>query len=262
MPLFNSPQNEGAGVKKQGAEKRGFIEFFILFFRNYFKLMYCGFMTLLLNILILPSGLGAVGQARVARIAARNRHSFGSDYFEAIKKNWKLALSSGIINAIVFGFSLLSAYTMLTNAEAANPIMLIVSVFALIVITFVKYYTSAIMLTFNVTLSQLYKNAIILSFAGFGRNMIILFLHISAHIVILLPLLIDIYVGTGIAICLYILLIPAFTSFATQYNIFPVVFKYMIEPFMKNNEGEGEATLRELGLIEETGEQLMQDTTE
>lgn len=262
MSVFNSHQNTPDGVKKYGAEKRGFIQFFILFFRGYGKLMYSGFLTLLLNVLIIPSGLGQVGQARIARIAARDRHSFGSDYFEAIKKNWKLALVSGIINNVIFIFSGMSLYTMITNPEAGGTLMVIITAFSFLLITFIKYYTSPIILTFNVNLGQLYKNAIILSFAGFWRNILILILHIAAHIIILLPLLFDLYVGTGIAICLYLLLIPAFTSFATQYNVFPVMFKYMIEPFMKEHEGEGEATLRELGLIEETAEQIMLDATE
>lgn len=262
MSAYNSGKPMPQGVSKNAAEKRGFINFFILFFRNYSKLMYCGCLTLLFNLLIIPAGLGEVGQARIARVAARNRHSFGSDYFEAIKKNWKLALGTGIINNIIFIFSGMSLYTMITNSEAASPLMLIITAFALTLITFIKYYTSPIMLTFNVTFGQLYKNAIILSFAGFWRNLTILILHVTAHVIILLPLLIDIYVGTGIAITLYLLLIPAFTSFATQYNVYPVMFKYMIEPFMKNHPGEGEATLRELGLIEETAEQLMQDATE
>lgn len=259
MSVFNSPQSTPAGVKKYEAEKRGFIKFFILFFRGYSKLMYCGFLTLLSTLLIIPSGLGAVGQARIARIAARERHSFGSDYFEAIKKNWKLALISGLINNIIFIFSGMSLYTLITNSEAAGPLMLIITALSLLLITFVKYYTSPIMLTFNVTLGQLYKNAIILSFAGFWRNILILLVHTAAHLVILLPLLIDLYVGSGIAICLYLLLMPAFISFTTQYNVFPVMYKYMIEPFIKKHEGEGEATLRELGLIEETAEQVMQD---
>lgn len=262
MSALNSQAPNTNGIAKNGAEKRGFINFFILFFRGYGKLMYCGFLTLLFNLLIIPSGLGEVGQARIARIAVRDRHSFGSDYFEAIKKNWKLALVSGLINNIIFIFSAMSLYTMITNKDAGNPLMLIITAFALLLITFIKYYTSPIMLTFNVTMGQLYKNAIILSFAGFWRNILILVLHISAHIVILLPLLIDIYVGTGIAICLYLLLMPAFMSFATQYNVYPVMFKYMIAPFMEKHPGEGTETLHELGLLEETAEQIMQDATE
>ncbi len=261
MSSFPSPQNTSVGVKKDGAEKRGFIKFFILYFRSFGKLLYCGCLTLLLNLLIIPSGLGGVGMARIARISYREKHAFSSDYFDAIRENWKLALISGLINNIIFIFSLFSLYTMVT-AEGQNTLMLIISALSLLLITFVKYYTSAIMLTFKVSLGQLYKNAILLSFAGFWRNMLILVAHLVSYAVILLPLLIDIYVGTGIAICLFVLLIPSFNAFSTQAGIFPVMFKYMIEPFMKANAGEGEKTLRELGLINDDTEQIMQDATE
>jgi hypothetical protein len=40
------------------------------------------------------------------------------------------------------------------------------------------------------------------------------------------------------------------------------MFKYMIAPFMEKHPGEGTETLRELGLLEETAEKIMQDATE
>ena len=249
MAIFSSAHADGEGVKKSGAEKRGFIKFFILYFRSFGKLLYCGFLTLLFNILVIPSGLGAVGIARIARISYREKHAFSSDYFDSIRDNWKLALISGLINNIIFVFSSFLLYTMITAKEAQNTLMLIISALSLLLITFVKYYTPAITLTFKVTLGQLYKNALLLAFAGFWRNMLILISHLASYAVILLPLLIDVYVGTGIAICLFVLLIPSFNAFSTQAGIFPVMFKYMIEPFMKNHPSEGQQTLRELGLL-------------
>lgn len=259
MSTFSSPQNNTATNKKGGAEKRGFIKFFTLYFRSFGKLLYCGCLTLLFNLLVLPAGLGCVGMSRIARISYREKHAFSSDYFDAIRDNWKLSLVSGLINNILFAFSAFTFYYLLT-AQTQSTLMIILSAFALLLITFIKYYTPAIILTFKVTLGQLYKNAILLAFAGFWRNMLILVSHIVSYAIILLPLLIDIYVGTGLAICLFVLIIPSFNAFSTQAGIFPVMFKYMIEPFMKNHAGEGEQTLRELGLINDTTEQIMQDT--
>lgn len=259
MAVWKSPQIPGEGVKKDSAEKRGFIKFFILFWRAFSKLVYCGCLTLLLNLLIIPAGLGEVGMARIARLTVRNKHAFSSDYFDAIKSNWKQALISGLINNILFAFALFSVYNMVTADAGASPIMLGIAVLALVIVSFIKFYTPAIMLTFNVTISQLYKNAIILSFVGFARNLIILIGHLLAYAILLLPLLIDLWVGIGISICLYLLFIPAFSGFLIQYNIFPVMYKYMIEPFTKNHPNEGEKTLRELGLIETESEQIMED---
>lgn len=261
MALFSSPEKEGLGVSKDAPETRGFVTFFKTLKQYYGALLVPNFLSVLFNILFIPSGLGAVGSAKIARIAARGKHAFTSDYFDAIKENLKLALVSGILNNFIFVFTLFQIYTMAQNKNF-SVFPMAVCILALILISFIKYYTPAIMLTFNVTFLQLYKNAVILSFLGIGRNALIALLHLLSYAVILLPLTMDIYVGTGVAICLYLLFIPVFRSFSTQYNIFPVMYKYMIKPFMENHPGEGQKTLAELGLIECDEKAVMSDTTE
>lgn len=267
MAIFKSPIDEGPGVSKSEAEKRGFFRFFELLKRYYGKLLSTGLLKMLLDLTVVASGLGAVGNARIARIAARDRHSFKSDFSEAIKKNLKQALAMGIINNILSGAALFSAYFIFNenasneNADAVSFLMLALSIAVLLIITFMRYYTSAVLITFNVTLGQLYKNSLLLSIGGIGRNFIILLSHMAVLALICSPMLLDLYVGLGIAICLYILIMPAFSGFCIQYNIFPVMMKYMIEPFMKEHPGEGENTLRELGLIESDTEAVMSDET-
>ena len=260
MGLFKSPTIEGSGVKKQADNRRGFIRFLDLFKRRYPKLLSMGLLTFAFGLPIVTSGLGAVGAAKVFRIAVRDRHFFASDYFDAIKKNFWQAIIMGLINAVLTAVSLFSVYYIYNDRkDIISFIMLSFAIFAFLVITFIKYYTPSILVTFNVTVGQLYKNAVILAFAGIKRNILIFVLHILAHAIILLPFLIDIYVGAGIAICLYFLVIPPFKEFAIQYHIFPTMFKYMIKPFMDENPDLEPETLLELGLIEPKEEVIMQD---
>lgn len=260
MALFGSPQQEGAGVSKNGPEVRGFVRFFTLFKRHYGKLLEVGWLTAIFNIIFPLEGLGAVGAARLARLAVRDRHSFMSDYFDCIKENWKKALPMGIINTLLLSLALFAAYYVYNDPkDGLNFIMLAASFAAVLLVCFIRYYTPAILITFNVSLGQLYKDALVLSFAGFGRNMLIFLIHALSFAVICLPMLFNLYVGFGIGVCLYILLIPPLRYFTIQYHIYPVMFKNMIEPFMKENPGEGERTLRELGLIENEEEPLMSD---
>ncbi len=266
MALFKSSTIEGPGVDKNEAEKRGFIRFFELFRSNYWNLLFIGLISLLFNVSILLYGLGAVGAARTARIAVRNKHIFKSYYTDAIKKNWRQALPMGIINNILLAITGFCTYYF--HLEAANPtvsgyVMLGISGASLIIVTFIRYYTPAVLITFNVTLGQLYKNAIILSFAGLLRNFGILIIHLITYFIALAPMLIfNLYVGAGITVCLYAVLVPALRYYTTQYHIYPVMFKYMIKPFMESHPGEGENTLRELGLIEAEEEPVMEDSVE
>jgi len=260
MPLFKSPTIEGPGVSKNAAEKRGFVQFFEQLKSNYWKLLGSGLITTLMSLLVIPYGLGAVGSARMARLAVRDRHAFNSDYFDAIKENWKQALGMGIINNLLLAISVLVTYY-LYNAQqdGVNFVILGISGAALIIINFIRYYTPAIILTFNVNLFQLYKDALVLSFAGLIRNFAIMFIHLLTYALVLSPMLLDLYIGLGISICLWVVVVPPVHYYTTQYHIYPVMFKYMIEPFMKSHPGEGENTLRELGLLQSEEEPIMED---
>lgn len=262
MALFKSPAKEGPGVSKHEAEKRGPIKFFELFFRYYGKLFSVGFLKLLLDLPVITSGLGNIGSARVARNAARGRHLFGTDFSDAIKENWKQALAFGIINNILSAISIYAMLFFYGAKDSMGFIYMVLSALAFMVITFMRYYGAAIVLMFNVSLGQLYKDCFLLAFAGAKRNFIIFFGHIAMYFLIICPMFVNLYVGLGIAICLFILIAPPFSIYLTQYNIFPVLYKYLIEPFMKNHPGEGLNTLRELGLVEEYSEPLMKDDME
>lgn len=260
MPLFKSPAIEGPGISKNAAEKRGFIKFFEQLKCNYWKLLFSGLLSSLFGLFIIPYGLGAVGAARMARLAVRDRHAFNSDYFDAIKENWKQALTMGIINNLLLGLmAFITYYLYNAQQDGVNFAVLGISGAALIIVNFIRYYTPAIILTFNVTLGQLYKNALVLSFAGIVRNFAIMLIHLLTYAIVLSPMLLDLYIGAGISICLWLLVVPPVHYYTTQYHIYPVMFKYMIEPFMKNHPGEGEKTLRELGLIGGDQDPIMED---
>jgi len=269
MAFFKSPDVEGAGVSKNEVKKRGIFEFFILFRRYYGKLLSAGLMKTLFSILIIPSGLGEVGCAKIARCCARDTHSFSTDFSEAVSKNWKQALPMGIINNLLIClFSFMTYFLFQENnvnkgADTVSFIMLALAFSGLMIAHFISYYSPAVLLTFNVTLGQLYKNSFLLAFGGFKRNFIIFFSKIIVLALVFSPMLFDIYVGFGIGVCLWLLIYPAFSALVTQYNIFPVMLKYLIEPFMKSNPGEGQETLRELGLIKsDDSEAVMKDEIE
>lgn len=260
MALFRSSSEEGSGISKNAAAKRGFIKCFELFRSGFWNLFEMGLLTTLLRILILPSGLGEVGYARIGRAVARDRHCFRSDYFDTIKKNWAQALVMGILNDILLALAVFSAYYLSNDRpDGKTFLLLVLSTIAVILILFIRYYTPAVLIMFRVSLGQLYKNALLLSLAGFFRNLLILVLHLLVYALVLSPMLLNLYVGLGISICLYIVFVPTLNCFITQYNIFPVLYRYMIEPFMREHPGEGEETLKELGLIEPEGEVLMSD---
>lgn len=261
MALFKSPEIAGAGVSKDSENNyRGFVKFFSKFKRAYGKLLSAGLISCLFNIIFPVSGLGAVGLARVSRLAVRDRHFFISDYFDTIKKNLTQALFMGIINVILTGGTAFAVYYIYNDPKGTvNFILLAVAIAAFILANFLTYYTPFVLITFNVSMGELYKNALILSFMGFLRSFSILLLHILTYLIVLFPLLIDIYVGAGISICLYIILVPPMRAYITAYHVYPVMYKYMIKPFMEKNPDAKSQTLIELGLVDNDTESVMSD---
>ena len=94
MALFKKDYDRpGKGVSKNEPEKKGFFRFFELYFRNFWLLTSAEFWYILLSLPIVTSGLAETGMAYVCRMAARDKHVFlMSDFFGAIKRNWKRAL--------------------------------------------------------------------------------------------------------------------------------------------------------------------------
>ena len=166
MGLFQKNYDKpGKGVSKNEPEKRGFFRFFELYFRNFWKLISAQFWCVLLSLPVLTTGLGQVGLAYVCRMAARDKHTFvTSDFFDAIKKNWKRALPLGIINCIilaVFAVDMWLLYIFSTHGNM-SPVMcsivFVASMFFFTAFSFAKFYQYTLMITFDFKLKTIIKN--------------------------------------------------------------------------------------------------------
>ena len=92
----------GPGVKKNGPKKKGFVVFFEIYFRKFWKLILANLLFVLVSLPLVTVGLGNAGLTYITRNFAREKHAFiAGDFFDTIKKNWKQALPVGIINLIL-----------------------------------------------------------------------------------------------------------------------------------------------------------------
>ena len=93
---------EGPGIRKDGPKKKPFFVFWETYFRNFWRFFSVNLIYCATSLPVLTGGMAAAGITNITRNIARDKHSFGiSDFFETIKKNWKQALSVGIINIII-----------------------------------------------------------------------------------------------------------------------------------------------------------------
>lgn len=258
MGLFQKNYDKpGKGVSKNEPEKRGFFRFFELYFRNFWKLISAQFWCVLLSLPVLTTGLGQVGLAYVCRMAARDKHTFvTSDFFDAIKKNWKRALPLGIINCIilaVFAVDMWLLYIFSTHGNM-SPVMcsivFVASMFFFTAFSFAKFYQYTLMITFDFKLKTIIKNSWLFATLGVKHNIIIGLSLSAVYIAMFWALYINYRIALPIIILLLLFIFPSFRMFLIQFNVFPEVKKYIIDPYYQDHPDEDIEKRRELGLLD------------
>lgn len=251
MGLFFNYNKVGPGVSKNEPEKKSFWRFFELFGRNFWKLVIANLWTVLLSLPVLTVGLAQAGLTYITRTVSRDRHIFvTSDFFETIKKNWKQALPIGIIDTVITVILIFDLYFFyLISNTTLGIVCLAVSVFITLLFIFSGYYRYMLVITFQLKLSQIYKNSFLLAICGFFRNLLTtLCLGVLYAVTFALAYFTG---GFGMLILFLLLLciVPALRSFIIQFINFPVVLKYIIEPYYNEHPDEDIEKRRDLGLL-------------
>ncbi len=292
--MFNY-NKEGPGVDKNAPQKRGAVVFFEIFGRKFWKLLiaallysipmglcllvmmlqpylfnstagFLGALGVAFLILVFTSGPAAVGMTFVARNFARQKHAFVvTDFFDVIKRNKKQAIGVGAFNTILQAMMLYALwfYLPLSTKEGGDPSLLQSALFAIMLLAnilfiFMKYYQYMMLITFKFTFRQLYRNSFIFSIVGLKRNLIIALPMLLIYVVLFLMAWYGSYVGLTIAFALLLTIVPCFRMLLIQFNIFPMVKKYIIDPYYKEHPNEDVDKRRDLAL-EPTEEEVTEN---
>lgn len=267
--LFNYSK-EGPGVAKDGPQKRPVVVFFEILGRKIWQLTLAGLMWAVINLPILTRGLADAGLTFITRNFSREKHAFlREDFFESIQKNWKVALPIGIINTLITGTLF---YNMFYYVSATMPglfgmdasvqpitlstwdyVILAVTFAVYVTFTWMKYYIPFLMITFKLSLKQIYKNAFLFAGANLPANLLI-----SAVLIVLYALLGGVVLLTAstelnyftltIVLVLLVSVVPGLRSLLIQFCIFPSIKKLMIDPYYEANPDADKQARRDLNL--------------
>lgn len=255
MGLFsNMYTKEGKGVEKNAPQKNSFFTFFEYYARHFSKLLTGNMLFTILSFPIVTFGLAQAGLTYICRSAARDQQCFPTDdFFDTIKKNWKQALISGIIDILAFGilgYDVFYAYsTMVDNMSFMNQAYFGVAVVLTILYWFSTFYRPFMIITFKMKLTKIYKNSFILAMSSLGTNLVVALSHIILFILGFFIVYMLGYIGGVIVLVVYFLMYPAFSTFLIQYSIFPIVRKTMIDPYYENHPDDDVLLRRRLGLL-------------
>lgn len=267
--LFGNYDKPGPGVSKDEPQKAAPIRFFEILWRKLSKLVQLNLIfmipfvvavALMVGILFLPLphfafntmlfgpldlyAIYAVpvalillspfsaGMAYVTRNFAREEHAFvWSDFWEAVQKNWKPSLLNGIavyVAYVFLSFSILF-YSNQINTNGLYILPFAVCVILFVLVLFSQYYVPVMIVTMDLKLRHIYRNALIFAILGLPRNILITAV-IAAMVVGTL------YCPGGflaIPLLLMIIIVFSFVSYLCSFAAYPMLDKYLIQPYYK-----------------------------
>lgn len=154
-----------------------------------------------------------------------------SDYFYAIRRNWKQALGMGVLDsAVIFVLFFDFNYFYGVAPSAGTNFMYVMIVALVLIYAIMRFYMYLMMVTFDMKLSKILKNALIFTALGIKRNLmaflgIAALTALSAAVVVL-----GIQIGFYAVIIIPVLYLLGFCGFMYTYAAYPVIQKYMINP--------------------------------
>jgi len=192
-------------------------------------------MTIFVCLPLITVGPAQAGMTYILRNYSREEHAFiWWDFKEQARKNFKQSMIVSIINMVLTILVILDIYfylsyqtdSLLMTAATAFIIM------AFIVFMMMSMYIYPMMVTFDLNIRQLYKNAFLFAIMKFFPNLLIL-------IVVFLYLFFSFYYPL-VGYFLFILFSMGFTSYITNFYVYSRLEKYMIKPTMENaGENDG-----------------------
>jgi len=179
-------------------------------------------------------GLVNVGTAYILRNIVSGEPVFvWSDFWYAVKRNWKQALPFGIIDIGICAILIGNIYNLLTSTSQFFMSMLFwANIVIFVLYFFMRYYMYIQMVTFKLSVFKMFKNSLSFGILGFKRNIMAFF---GIIILLFLEFLI-VFGGGGIFISIGVIapLTILFSTFAFMkvYAAYYKIKVIMIDPYL------------------------------
>ena len=193
------------------------------------------YVILSLSLLVLLTfGVVNVGTAYLLRnIVKCEPIFFLNDFFYAIRRNWKQALPFGVLDIGIVALLIYDIVFFYYNLGSSfMDIMFFVSLVLLVVYFCMRFYIYLLMLTFNLSIFKIIKNAFIFSIIGIKRNIVALF-GIVMFTMTFYGLLISLFpIGVLIPFTIFF----GTCAFMATYAAWPKIKEIMIDPYQTEPE--------------------------
>ena len=184
-------------------------------------------------ILALTWGWLNIGATYVIRGLVRGDAVFVfSDFFYGIKKNLKQGFFFGVIDFVFCGVLAYDFIYFYQSDSNFGTDFMYFAIFALAIIYFMmRFYIYHLLITFDMKNFKIIKNAFIFSILGIKRNVLALLgiiLFVGIHFALILLLMSTPF---GFVVILPLIYLVAVTAFMAGYASYPIIDRYLIEPY-------------------------------
>ena len=291
---FNRP---GPGVSKNVPKKNRFFLFWELFFRKFWDLCH---INLIFVMCLIPFGLASFGiykflqvssfsitnnlslafiitflpflfcgpfvggLGKITREFAREIPVFiWSDYWEAVKKNWKQTICLSAIGYLTFSFLAVALpFYYLSDFGILSYLFFGLCALVAVIVLFMQYYVYLMAVSLDLTIKEILKNSAILSMLCFFKNLLL-----TLVLVVLIGAAVASVVFWGIIsllvfLALAVVFLLGFFAFLDCFVVFPSLQKYIIDPYYEQNPQETSASLQSQSEEGEKGQSQQEELPE
>lgn len=198
-------------------------------------------------------GIVNVGTAYILRNIVKGEPIFmWSDFWYAVRRNWKQALPFGIADALIIALLCSDIYyTVLGTAEFFVSFMFWGVVAISVIYFFMRYYIYIQMVTFDLSIKKILKNSFIFALLGIKRNLLALI-----GIILVLIIELTLLFGTGglllpLAVAAPLAIMFSLSAFMKVYAAYYKMKEIMIDPYYPSDnvtppqDGETEIIMRD-----------------
>ena len=292
MSLFGNYEKTGAGIAKNAPKKKPFFRYWELAFGNFWKiieinmLMAAAFLPLLLAIVVIYYfiqdytntamliaagfvilfavwfGPVIAGCTKILRNFSLEKPTFLMDeFFRTFRSCFRQACPMGIIDLVMAASVGSSSYVYPkiiaqlreqgSGGETFYYVLFILTLSIAIVVTLMSFYAYLMIVSTDLSMKYILKNSLALSFIALKKNFITLLITILVMggfglLTFLFPYIMALF---------WIFIPTGFVAFMIVFNCYPVIQKYVINPYYAQR-GE---TSPEQNFADNQGENLFED---
>ena len=202
---------------------------------------------IVLVFLVITFGWQNVGITYILRSLVRGEPVFlFSDYFYAIKRNLKQGFFMGLLDvAVIFLLGFDYFYFSSLPSSFFNDFCFFAILLIAVLYFFMRLYIYLMLVTFDLSIRKILKNALIFSVLGIKRSIMAVLglIVILSFQFLLFSAFYMTALGIAIPLIVFLLYFLGITSFTCAYAAYPTIERYMIDPYI--NAADEESTIED-----------------